>query len=37
MDLFWQRGYEGVSVADLTAAMKIAPPSLYAAFGSKAQ
>lgn len=35
MKLFWRRGYEGVSVADLTEAMNIAPPSLYAAFGSK--
>lgn len=33
--LFWARGYEGTSVADLVAAMKITPPSLYAAFGSK--
>jgi TetR/AcrR family transcriptional regulator, copper-responsive repressor len=36
MRLFWQRGFEGVSVADLTAAMNIAAPSFYAAFGSKA-
>jgi AcrR family transcriptional regulator len=36
MRLFWRHGYEGVSVADLTAAIGIAPPSLYAAFGSKA-
>ncbi|WP_413991164.1 TetR/AcrR family transcriptional regulator [Labrys okinawensis] len=36
MRLFWQRGYEGVSVGDLTEAIGIAPPSLYAAFGSKA-
>ncbi|MCQ8241859.1 TetR/AcrR family transcriptional regulator [Rhizosaccharibacter radicis] len=36
MRLFRRRGYEGVSVADLTAAIGIAPPSLYAAFGSKA-
>ncbi|AXB75930.1 TetR/AcrR family transcriptional regulator [Novosphingobium sp. P6W] len=36
MRLFWQHGYEGVSVADLTSAIGIAPPSLYAAFGSKA-
>ncbi|MGF3026116.1 TetR/AcrR family transcriptional regulator [Methylobacterium aquaticum] len=36
MRLFWRHGYEGVSVADLTTAIGIAPPSLYAAFGSKA-
>ncbi len=36
MRLFWRHGYEGVSVADLTSAIGIAPPSLYAAFGSKA-
>ncbi len=33
--LFWQHGYEGTSIADLTQAMGVAPPSLYAAFGSK--
>lgn len=33
--LFCERGYEGASVAELTAAMGITPPSLYAAFGSK--
>ncbi|MCQ1781400.1 TetR/AcrR family transcriptional regulator [Neorhizobium galegae] len=37
MRLFWRYGYEGVSLNDLTAAIGIAPPSLYAAFGSKAQ
>jgi AcrR family transcriptional regulator len=36
MLLFWRHGYEGVSVGDLTKAIGIAPPSLYAAFGSKA-
>ncbi len=36
MRLFWRHGYEGVSVSDLTTAMGIAAPSLYAAFGSKA-
>lgn len=33
---FWQLGYEGASIADLTAAMGITPQSLYAAFQSKA-
>lgn len=33
---FWAHGYEGASIADLTAAMGITPQSLYAAFGSKA-
>ena len=36
LDLFWQCGYEGVSIADLTQRMGIAAPSLYHAFGSKA-
>jgi AcrR family transcriptional regulator len=36
MRLFWQRGYEGTSIGELTQAIGIAPPSLYAAFGSKA-
>jgi AcrR family transcriptional regulator len=35
MHVFWERGYEGASVADLTAAMGITPPSLYTAFGDK--
>lgn len=35
MTLFWQHGYEGVSIGDLTKAIGIAPPSLYAAFVSK--
>ncbi len=37
MVLFWQHGYEGTSIADLTSAMGFTPPTLYAAFGSKEQ
>ena len=33
--LFWQRGYEGTSLAALTESMGINMPSLYAAFGNK--
>lgn len=33
--LFHARGYDAVSIADLTQAMEIVPPSLYAAYGSK--
>ena len=35
LDVFWRKGYEGASVSDLTVAMGINPPSLYAAFGNK--
>jgi TetR/AcrR family transcriptional repressor for divergent bdcA len=34
--LFHARGYDAVSVADVTAALGINPPSFYAAFGNKA-
>ncbi|MET0265896.1 MAG: TetR/AcrR family transcriptional regulator [Duganella sp.] len=37
LDVFWRRGYEPASVAELCAAMGINPPSLYAAFGSKSR
>ena len=35
MHVFWRNGYERTSVAALTRAMRINPPSLYAAFGNK--
>lgn len=35
MEVFLDRGYDGASVGDLTAAMGINAPSLYAAFGCK--
>ncbi|MCA1457222.1 TetR/AcrR family transcriptional regulator [Bradyrhizobium sp. BRP22] len=35
MEVFWRHGYEGATIAQLTEAMGINPPSLYAAFGSK--
>lgn len=35
MRVFWKKGYEGASLADLTKAMGLHPPSLYRAFGDK--
>ncbi|ASJ70857.1 TetR/AcrR family transcriptional regulator [Granulosicoccus antarcticus] len=35
VNVFWERGYEGASVKNLTEAMGINSPSLYAEFGDK--
>jgi AcrR family transcriptional regulator len=35
LNVFWRKGYDGASLPDLTEAMGINKPSLYAAFGNK--
>lgn len=37
VEVFWRHGFEGASLADLAAAMGVNKPSIYAAFGDKAQ
>lgn len=34
-DVFWQKGFQGTSLDDITAATGLGKPSLYAAFGDK--
>src|SRR6516165_8757623 len=37
LEAFWARGYEGATLLELTRAMGINRPILYAAFGNKEQ
>lgn len=36
VEVFWRQGYEGTSITDLTTAMGVNKPSLYAVYGGKA-
>ena len=36
LEVFWRHGFEGASMSELTAAMGITRPSLYATYGNKA-
>ncbi|MFX5801393.1 helix-turn-helix domain-containing protein, partial [Acinetobacter baumannii] len=35
MQVFWSKGYEGTTMADLCEAIGVKAPSLYSAFGDK--
>ena len=35
LQVFWRKGYEGAWLAELTSAMGIEKPSMYAAFGDR--
>ncbi len=37
LQLFWQKGYDRTSIADLSEALGVGPSSIYNAFGSKAE
>lgn len=37
LGVFWRKGYDPATMSELCGAMEINPPSLYAAFGNKAQ
>lgn len=37
IEVFWTHGYEGTSLSNLTSALNMNRPSIYAAFGNKAQ
>lgn len=37
LQLFWEKGYDRTSLADLSSALGVGPSSIYNAFGSKAE